>query len=54
MRKNYLSTQERDYHPVLHDLHRAGGDVVDGGDHVAGVHQVLVRGAKRGLDGQGD
>ena len=54
MRQNYLSTQERDHHPILHDLHGAGGDVVDGGDHVAGVHQVLVRGAKRGLDGQGD
>lgn len=49
-----IITQERDDHPILDDLHGAGGEVVDGGDHVAGVHQVLVRGAERGLDGQGD
>ena len=54
MKKNYLSTQERDHHPILHDLHGAGGDVVDGGDHVTRVHQVLVWGAEGGLDGQGD
>ena len=49
-----IITQERDDHPILDDLHGAGGEVVDGGDHVAGVHQVLVRGAERGLDSQGD
>ena len=50
----FVFTQERDDHPILDDLHGARGEVVDGGDHVTGVHQVLVRGAERGLDGQGD
>ena len=48
------SAQERDNHLILHDLHGTGGNVVDGGDHVAGEHQVLIWGAEGGLDGQGD
>ena len=49
-----ISTQESNNHPLLDDLHGPGGEVVDGRDHVAGVHQVLVRGAEGGLDGQRD